>query len=107
MAEDALDKFVIEIITSKNLPGLNDEVKSQLVADLKTRLLDQINRSIVDALPDDKIDEFNAFLDNSNNTDETVQQFIAQCGVDVKSITAKTMLLFRELYLQTAEEREA
>jgi len=102
MAEDGLDKFIDEIITAKKLPGINDEVRLQLVSDMKERLLDQINRALIEALPEEKIDEFNLILDNESVNDDEVQKFISQSGVDVQKVTIKTMLLFRDLYLQSS-----
>lgn len=106
MVDDELDKFIGEILTKKNLSGITDDVRAQLVTDMKERLLDQINRALVEALPDDKLEEFNNLLDSGDVNDDEVQQFISQSGVDVKKTTIATMLLFRDLYLQTAEERK-
>jgi hypothetical protein len=106
MVEDELDKFIGEILTAKNLSGINEEVRIQLISDMKERLLDQINRAIIEAMPENKLDEFNKLLDSGDASDDIVQQFIGQCGVDVKTVTVKTMLLFRDLYLQTAKERK-
>lgn len=106
MVDDELDKFIDEIITTKNLSGINDDVRAQLIADMKERLIDQINRALIDALPDDKLSEFNNLLDSEDVSDDMVQHFISNSGVDIKKVTVGTMLLFRDLYLQTAEERE-
>lgn len=106
MVEDDLDKFIGEILKTKNLSGINEEVRIQLIADMKERLTDQINRAIIEALPDDKLDEFNVLLGSDGVSDDVVQQFVASSGVDIKQVTVKTMLLFRDLYLQTAKERE-
>ncbi len=106
MAQDELDKFIEDILVAKNLSGMSDEVKMQLISDLKARLLDQINRALIEALPDDKLDEFNLLLDSGNVSDESLQQFIIQSGVNIQQVTAKTMLLFRDLYLQTSDQRK-
>jgi hypothetical protein len=105
--DEALDKFINDMLSDKNLSGVNDEARTYLVDDLKTRLLDQINRSIIAEMPEEKSDEFSNLLDNESVTDEQVQQFIVDSGVDTKKISARTMLAFRELYLQTPEERDA
>lgn len=99
MPGDELDQFITEMLSAKQLPGVTDEVHQQLVADLKQRLLDQINRALVDALPDEKMNEFEALLDNQEVSDEQVQQFIANSGVDVKRVTTETMLRFYDLYV--------
>lgn len=100
MQGDELDKFIEDIVAVKQLSGVTDEVRAQLVSDLKQRLLDQINRALIDALPDEQIDAFNALLDEPSSTDETVQQFIVNTGVDVRRVTAETMLRFRDLYIK-------
>jgi len=108
MAGDELDKFVEEILEAKKLPGvIDDEVRQQLHADLKNNLLDQINKALINALPEEKIDELNALLDDDLVTEEKVQKLIAQSGIDVQRITTQTMILFRSLYLETASERDA
>ena len=106
MAEDELDRFVAEILEAKQLSGVNDDVRAQLLSDLKQQLLDQINNALINALPEDSLDHFNALLDNSDTTDEEVQQFIMNSGVDVGRVTTETMLLFRGLYLESPEERD-
>lgn len=105
MADDGLDKFINEIITLKNLPGLNEDVRMQLVIDLKERLLNKINRALIDALPEEKVNSLNDILDRENVSDDEVQQFIAQSGVNINKVTIETMLLFRDQYLQTSAER--
>ena len=108
MAGDEFDSFVAEILDEKKLPGITDEeVRQQLLADLKQNLLDQINRALINAMPDPKVTEFNALLDDPNVTQETIQSFVMNSGIDVERITTQTMLLFRSLYLETPEERDA
>ena len=104
--QEALDKFIIEMLDQKQLSNLTEEAKKYLVDDLRTRLIDQINRSLIEAMSDEKVDEFNKMLDDPSATAEQAQQFIANSGVNVKKITGLTMLSFRELFLQTPEERK-
>ena len=106
MTEDeALDKFIEDILANKNLSGMTDEARIYLVDDLKSKLLDQINRALIDELSEDQTNQLNNILDDESVTDEKVQQFIVDSGVDVSKITARTMLFFRDLYLQTPEQR--
>jgi len=101
MENAELDRFVGEIVSAKALPGVTDEVRTQLVSDLKERLLDQIDRALIDALPDDKADELNTMLDDPSIDDAALQSFIASSGVDVRGVTIATMLRFRDLYLNS------
>lgn len=98
MDQDALSKFINDIIDAKNFKALDSDVRHQLEQDLKNRLLDQIDRAVLGALPENKIDGFNDLLDR-NASQQEVQQYIANSGVDTKKITLETMLRFRSLYL--------
>lgn len=98
MNQELIDKFIKDLLYAKDLNGVDDEVHQQLEQDLKTRLLDQIDRAIIEALPEDKLSGFNALLDN-NSTAQDVQKYIIECGVDTQKVTLETMLRFRALYL--------
>ena len=99
MQEDEFDKFINQLLDEKQLPGVSGDVRAQLVVDLKERLADQINRALIEAIPEQKIDELNKLLDNNDVTDEQIQQFIIDCGVDDQQVALHTMLRFSELYL--------
>lgn len=108
MQGDELDTFVRDMLAEKNLPGLEDEaVRDQLVDDLKEELLDQVDRAVALAIPEDKIEGFNALLENSETSDETLSEYIANSGVDMQQVAADTIVKFRELYLTPPEAREA
>jgi len=98
MNQDAISKFISDIIDAKGYKTLDSDVRRQLEQDLKNRLLDQIDRAVLEALPENKIDGFNDLLDH-NASQQEVQQYIANSGVDTKKITLETMLRFRSLYL--------
>lgn len=98
MDQDALSKFINDIIDAKNFKTLDGDVRQQLEKDLKNRLLDQIDRAVLGALPENKIDGFNELLDRDASKQE-IQQYVATSGVDMKKITLETMLRFRSLYL--------
>jgi uncharacterized protein (DUF1778 family) len=107
MNGEELDSFVRNMLEDKNLPGLDDEeVKDQVVDDMKNDVLDQIDRAIIAALPDEKMDEFNALLDQPDVSDEQLQQFIVASGVDVQKVTTDVLIAFRGLYLTSPEERQ-
>lgn len=104
--EDALDQFVEEILTAKGFQGMDDDSKSYLKDDLKTTFKDVLNRAVIEALPDNQMDGFNALLDDNSKTPDDLHQFIIQSGVDVNKVTLDTMIRFRELYLETPEQRD-
>ena len=103
MPDNSLDEFINEMLTAKKLPGMNDDVRLILLDEIREQLTKQINKAIISALPDDKLDEFGELLDQKDTAG--IQEFIANSGVDIKRISIETMLLFRDLYLRTPEER--
>lgn len=104
-AGDELDQFVEEMLTAKELSGVTDEVRAQLVRDMKKQLLDQINRALINALPDDKVAELSSMLDDNSVDESSLQQFIVDAGVDVRQVTARTMLQFRDLYIRPQSQK--
>ncbi|MCL2869886.1 hypothetical protein FWF48_03745 [Candidatus Saccharibacteria bacterium] len=101
--DDSLDSFIDDILKAKGMDQALGDVYKELHADMKTRALDQIDRAILDAMPEDKLNEMNGLLDkNPDASDEDVQQVIQNSGIDVAQITAMTLLRFRGLYLGDA-----
>ena len=96
--DQQLELFVGEILEKKQIPGITPEVRQQLLQDLKGRLLDQINRALIAALPEDKITELDNMLDNGAD-EVAMQKFIVDSGVNVGQITVGAMVAFRNLYL--------
>ena len=97
--DDPFKTFIKDMINSKTWStGVDADAKLLLEEDLHSRLMDQIDQAVVEALPEDKVDELNALLDREALDDE-VQQYIASSGVDVQRVTTETMLRFRDLYI--------
>ncbi len=100
--DNNLDTFVDSLITEKHLPGLTEEGRKYVFDELKSSLIDHINRAVLNALPEDKLDELDSLMDREDTTPETLQAFISNSHVDVARITAETILYFRSLYLEAA-----
>ena len=99
VVNDPFTTFIKEMLSAKAWnQQVDDEVKAQLESDLRSRLMDQIDQAVVEALPEDKVDGLNELLDKEASEEE-IQQYIAASGVDVQRITTETMLRFRDLYL--------
>lgn len=94
-----VEQFVDQLITDKQVSGLTDEVRAELKVDLTQRLVDQIDRAVIDALPEDKAIELASRLDDDDFGDEQVAEFMKNSGVDMQRVSLETMLKFRELYL--------
>ena len=102
---EQLDAYILEIIEAKKLSGLTDEVKVSLIEDLKAQLFDQVDRALLEELTDEQLDAFNDRMETTD-ADDAPHQFLVEAGVDIEKVTARTMLQFRELYLQSSEERQ-
>ena len=98
MAYSELTVFINQLLDQKGLGSLDSEVREQLVSDLEKRLVDQINRALVEALPEDKLAEFTKLAD-SNSSDEQLQTFLSENGVDSQQVTTDVMLQFKQAYL--------
>lgn len=98
MAYSELTIFINQLLDEKGVAGLDSEVREQLVSDLEARLTDQINRALVNALPESKLTEFTQLVD-SHKSDQEVQEFLKANGVDTQAVTTDTMLTFKQAYL--------
>ncbi len=104
MQGDPIDGFVDKLIDEKKLPGLDDETRIQIAADLKELLMANINKALIYAVPEDKTEELYALLDETPIDQEKIQQYIEQ-QVDAKQIMTEELLRFRDLYLDNEQLR--
>ena len=92
--EELLAAFVERMIEDKG------EVSSD---ELRTKILDDLNGAIsdalVDAMPDYLVKLLNEEFD-SGADDDKIQQAIKESGIDVEAITEKAVRDFREKYLK-------
>lgn len=100
---DSLDVFINEIIEAKQLPGMTEEAKVGVREEMKDRLLDLINRALIEALPEDTVSGFMSLLDKEGLTQEEVQSYITASGVDVELVTRQVLSTFRDAYLTRAD----
>ena len=95
---DNVEQFIDQLIDEKDL-NLEDDVRQELKVDMINRLLDQIDKASINALPEDKAIELADKLDDPEFTDEQVAEFIRNSGVDMERVALETMMQFRLLYL--------
>ncbi len=95
---DNVEQFIDQLIDEKDL-NLEDDVRQELKVDMINRLLDQIDKASINALPEDKAIELADKLDDPDFTDEQVSEFIKESGVDLERVALETMMQFRLLYL--------
>lgn len=96
---DSVERFIDQLLAEKDLKTVPDDVRQELKQDLTQRLMDQIDRAALAALPEDKAIELANKLDDENFSDEDAAEFMKNSGVDLQSVALETMMRFRELYL--------
>ena len=96
---DKVDEFIDQVLREKDLSTVPEEVRAELKQDLKQRLLDQIDRAALAALPEDKAVELSEKLDDENFTNEDAMVFMQNSGVDLQTVALETMVRFKDLYL--------
>lgn len=94
-----LNSFIIDLINEKSFPGLTDERKAEIANEMQDLLIEQINRAIVDALPDEVLDKLNERMEQPDFNEAEMHKIVADSGIDVGKITADTLVRFRAFYL--------
>lgn len=99
-SEDIIRDFVNKILEEKGVLEMEKEVVDQMRKDLTDRLETRINASILENIPKDKLDEFEALLDSDE--DAKIQEFISNNIPDLDALIASTMVSFRNIYFGVA-----
>ena len=103
--EEIIDYFVEGIMEEKGVDAPTDEIRESMKKDLKDELLQQIDRSLVAELPDEKLEELTRDASANGQLDpQVVADAITEAGLNVSEITAGTMQRFREIYLGKKDE---
>ena len=99
--DEVMDLFIEGIMAEKGVDAPTEEIEKSIHDELKTKLLTEIDRSLVGELPDDKLNELYAQAEANGGTidPELIADAIEQAGLDTVEITGVTMKRFRNLYL--------
>lgn len=98
-----IDEFIESLLNEKGITNVEPEIREELKADMKARLLDQIDRAAVQALNEEQAAKLAKLVESPDFTNEKMTQFIQDSGVNLAEITLNTMLMFRNFYLGTEE----
>ena len=97
---DPVDQFLNQILDEKKIAGSEDpEVRRQLIDDLRSRLMSQIDREMINALNAEQLEQLSNMLDKDGLTDAEIQDFFRQSGVNGQQVALETMMRFRTYYL--------
>lgn len=98
--DEVIDLFIRGIMQEKGVDAPTPEIEQDIFEGLRTNLLEQIDRSLIAELPDDKIDELNRMATNDGKIDPTViAKMIEESHLNTAEITGATMARFRDIYL--------
>lgn len=106
MDQPELDSFVQGLIDKKDIPGLTPEGREQIAGEIKDELIQQINRAILNELPDEKLDEIDQKMNSGDFDPNDLRNIVEGSGVDVAKITTETLLYFEAFYLGKGRESE-
>lgn len=94
----SLDNFVDELLAAQGIDQLEPEVRDQLAQDLTDRLNDRLEAAMIAELPENKLPELEALLDQQVENNE-LQKFFAENIVDLPAVLARELAAFRQSYL--------
>lgn len=109
-SDETIDLFIRGIMEEKGVKTPTDEIAKDIFEGLRNSLLEQIDRSLIAELPDDKLEELNRMASQNGQIDpEVIAKMVQEANIDVEEVTGITMARFRDIYLgnesnKTAEE---
>lgn len=103
--EQSIDLFIEGLIEEKGLKVEGNDVHTDIFNDLKTRLMEEIDRSLVSELPDGALDDLSKQIaaNDGKIAPEIVAEKIAEAGINTEEVVGKTMAKFKDIYLGTEE----
>ena len=103
--EESINLFIEGLMEKKGIDSTSEELKHDIFMDLKTRLMEEIDRSLVAELPDEKLEELSAKAEKDGKLDpEEVANAINEANLNVEEIVGGTMAKFMDIYLGTDEK---
>lgn len=96
---DPIDQFLGQILDDKKLTIDTPEVRQQLIQDLRSRLMSQIDRAMINALSEDQLRQLNELLDREGVQDSEIQDFFRRSGINGEQVALNAMMRFRQYYL--------
>lgn len=96
-----IDDFITSLLDDKGITDVSADTRQELEADLKHRLIDQINKAAIMELSEDKASELAELIEKPDFTPEKMTDFMQNSGVNLTEIALDTMLKFRNFYLGT------
>ena len=72
---------------------------------MNEKLTDFLTQALVNALPEDKVNELDNMIDEGAAEPENVRRLLDDAGVDSGKVVVDALQKFRELYLNSADNQ--
>lgn len=99
----SVDDFIESLLNERGITEVEPDVRAELKEDMKKRLMDQINKSAIMQLSEEKAAELAEKINDPDFTNEKMTEFMQNSGVNLTEVALDTMLRFRNFYLGTGE----
>lgn len=96
---DKVHEFIGQIIDEKGMTDLEPEIREQMIEEMSTLLMQQIDNAAINALSEEKAIELADGLEDGSIKQEDVSKFMTDAGLNLEEISLMTMIQFRDLYL--------
>lgn len=96
--EYSIEAFVDRLIVEKGMETVPEDIQEQLKIDLRERVEDMVNATILSKIPEEKLSDFEQLLESGS--DAEVQNFCTAHIDNFESIIANALMQFRAKYLQ-------
>ena len=105
--DEVIDYFVRGIMAEKGINAPTPEIEEDIFKDLRAKLLEEIDRSLIAELPEADLDKLEKLATENKQIDpQMVTKMIEDAHLNVVEITGVTMQRFREIYLGLNTEGE-
>lgn len=103
--EQGLEELAREMIASKGLAEEDQKQGGALQRELEAQLGEVMDEAILEALPEEKLDELEKMLDDGAD-DEAVEKIFSESGADYQTAVTEALRRFRAEYLGGTAEAE-
>lgn len=100
-ASSSIDQFLLDLVIEKHGEPLEDELKHQMVEELKPRLTKWVTLNAMTEIAKVSPDDVKTLKDMSDaqGNDKEIEDFIQSKIPDMTTFLAKTLLSFRQTYM--------
>jgi hypothetical protein len=96
---DNINQYIEQMLTDKGVTDIEEPVRKQLVNDLSQRLVDFINKRLIDSMPDEDVKTLSSLLDENPQDTQKIQSLIDSKVPEKETVAASAMVEFRTMYL--------